>query len=161
MIKITIPGKPHGNERAADGKYGKYLPAKSREYQDRIAWILRKAIGRSPVPSSKPFAFTILAFYPVPQSWPVWKKQGALDGHIVPTVKPDVDNIEKAVYDALNEVAYKDDAQIVNVNGFVKRYAKEPRLEITIETLDKLPANCSKADFDAYCRKISHVDTLI
>ena len=160
-IKFTIPGDPHGNQRAADGKHGKYLPGKSRKYQETVAWNFRKALGRAVSPTKKPVEVYILAFYPIPNSWPQWKKQAAIDGDILPTVKPDVDNIEKAVYDGLNEVAYLDDAQIVNVNGFLKRYATQPRVEVTIGVLDKMPANCTKKEFDAWCLKIKHVDTLI
>lgn len=35
-----------------------------------------------------------------------------LSGEIRPTKKPDTDNIAKAICDALNGVAYRDDAQI-------------------------------------------------
>ena len=46
--------------------------------------------------------------------------------------KPDCDNIQKAVLDALNKLAYADDKQVVS--SFVdKRYAKdEPYVLVTI-----------------------------
>ena len=37
------------------------------------------------------------------------------DGEDFPTKKPDIDNIEKIIEDALNGLAYKDDSQIVEV----------------------------------------------
>lgn len=37
-----------------------------------------------------------------------------------PTVKPDVDNLGKALLDALNEIAYDDDSQIIEINASKK-----------------------------------------
>ena len=37
-----------------------------------------------------------------------------LNGELLPAKKPDIDNIVKAVLDALNEVAYRDDTQAVS-----------------------------------------------
>ena len=53
-------------------------------------------------------------------------------GDIFPSRKPDVDNIEKAVLDALNGIAYKDDSRVFRT-GCVKYYGSEPRLEIRME----------------------------
>lgn len=52
-------------------------------------------------------------------------------GLIRPTKKPDIDNITKAVLDALNKVAYKDDAAIVQFS-VEKFYSDNPRVEVTI-----------------------------
>ena len=38
-----------------------------------------------------------------------------LNGELLPAKKPDIDNIVKAVLDALNEVAYRDDTQVVEL----------------------------------------------
>lgn len=43
------------------------------------------------------------------------KKTAMLSGELLPTKKPDIDNIVKAVLDALNEVAYRDDTQVVEL----------------------------------------------
>ena len=48
-----------------------------------------------------------------------------------PKVKPDLDNVVKAVLDALNGVVYRDDAQVVNLVA-TKRYATEPRVEVYV-----------------------------
>jgi Holliday junction resolvase RusA-like endonuclease len=50
---------------------------------------------------------------------------------VFPNVKPDLDNVVKAVLDALNGVVYLDDAQVVNLVA-TKRYATEPRVEVYI-----------------------------
>jgi Holliday junction resolvase RusA-like endonuclease len=55
----------------------------------------------------------------------------------VPTT-PDLDNLEKAVLDALNGVAYEDDRYVVSKNG-QKKYVRhdEPRVCVRITSLSK------------------------
>lgn len=48
---------------------------------------------------------------------------------MLPTKKPDLDNVLKSVLDGLQGVAYKDDKNITNAR-IRKRYGEEPRLEI-------------------------------
>ena len=55
-----------------------------------------------------------------------------MTGAIRPTVKPDWDNIGKIVADALNKIAYYDDAQIVD-SQTRKFYSDRPRVEILIQ----------------------------
>lgn len=55
-----------------------------------------------------------------------------LDGELLPSKKPDIDNIVKAVLDALNKVAYRDDTQVVELQ-VRKQYSERPRLEICLE----------------------------
>lgn len=57
-----------------------------------------------------------------------------LNGELLPAKKPDIDNIAKAVLDALNSVAYRDDTQIVELQ-IRKQYSEKPRLEICMEEL--------------------------
>ena len=55
-----------------------------------------------------------------------------LDRVIRPTKKPDWDNIGKVVADSLNQVAYRDDAQVVD-SQVRKFYSDQPRIEVTIQ----------------------------
>jgi Holliday junction resolvase RusA-like endonuclease len=48
-----------------------------------------------------------------------------------PTKKPDIDNIEKIIFDALNGIAYNDDSQIVSCWAD-KFYSTVPRVEVVI-----------------------------
>ncbi len=54
-----------------------------------------------------------------------------ISGKIRPTKKPDCDNTVKIICDALNELAYKDDSQIVTTQ-IAKYYAKVPRTFVKI-----------------------------
>ena len=54
-----------------------------------------------------------------------------LQNKVRPTKKPDIDNIIKAVLDALNGIAYKDDTQVVQVMA-QKKYADKAFVEVAI-----------------------------
>jgi Holliday junction resolvase RusA-like endonuclease len=68
-------------------------------------------MGRRP-PFDQADLFQVSAVLPIPSSWSAKKQQLAVAGEILPTGRPDLDNVAKAVKDALNGVVYRDDAMI-------------------------------------------------
>jgi Holliday junction resolvase RusA-like endonuclease len=78
-----------------------------------IRTLAMEAMGVQP-PMEGPVEMTLFIVMPIPQSWPAWKREMAVAGQIMPTTKPDSDNVEKAVKDALNGVVWGDDAQVVS-----------------------------------------------
>jgi Holliday junction resolvase RusA-like endonuclease len=68
-----------------------------------------------------------------PPSYSKKKQQSLLEGKFH-TVKPDSSNILKAVEDALNNIAYKDDSQICDSRS-IKRYGLKDNVTIEIEIL--------------------------
>ena len=148
MIKITIPGQPQGKGRARafvrHGHVGHYTPAKTRSYEGVITTLAMEAMqGRAP--STKPIRMDMVCLFEVPQSWPQWKREAALRGEIVPTVKPDRDNVEKAVKDALNGVVWRDDCQIV-CDTKDSRYSETPGVIVTVFEIRKSPAQIKRRD---------------
>ena len=59
------------------------------------------------------------------------KRAMMIAGDIVPTKKPDFDNIQKIICDALNGVAYHDDSQIVKAD-IEKVYSTMPHVEVNV-----------------------------
>ena len=55
-----------------------------------------------------------------------------LKDNISPIKKPDIDNIAKIILDALNQLAFKDDNQIVKLD-IEKIYSEEEKVYIKIE----------------------------
>ena len=143
MLKIFIPGKPQGKERARSSfRYGKthhYTPKKTKNYESMIASIAKSGMGGKS-PTGNPVLLGLDMIYPIPASWPQWKVEAALDGVIVPTVKPDSDNVEKAIKDALNGVAWVDDCQVVTTVKS-KVYGEEPGVTVEVMQIGKVPAN--------------------
>lgn len=68
---------------------------------------------------------------PIPASWSQRKRDQAIAGYICPTTKPDIDNVEKAVFDGLNGITWKDDVQVVEVSKR-KRYSASPCVVVSI-----------------------------
>ena len=73
----------------------------------------------------------IRAYMAVPKSDTQTRRERKLSGVLRPTKKPDWDNIGKIISDALNGIAYHDDAQIVDVR-VRKYYTLSPRVEVEI-----------------------------
>lgn len=80
----------------------------------------------------KAIKMQITAFFEIPKSFSKRKTLEATEGLIYPQKKPDADNIAKIICDALNNVAYKDDTQIIQLT-ILKKYALEPKVNIEID----------------------------
>ena len=76
----------------------------------------------------------ILAAVPIPQSKSRRVKADMLEGRTRPAKKPDCDNIIKIICDALNGLAYRDDAQIVEVS-IRKAYADDGEVSVMIQDI--------------------------
>jgi Holliday junction resolvase RusA-like endonuclease len=130
MIEIVIPIPPMGAVRMtqrskwADPKAKSYL-----HYKESLGFIARSTIKE---PIKGPISVTLGFYYPIPASWSKKKKELAYD--MLPTVKPDIDNAVKGVFDALNKIAWEDDDLITDLMTF-KRYSEEPKILIKIQEL--------------------------
>lgn len=74
-----------------------------------------------------PIAAEVKVRYQIPKSWSKKRKITAN----YKTSRPDLDNIIKFVLDVLNQIAYKDDAQIVSLLS-QKKYSDKPGVEIIL-----------------------------
>ena len=109
-----------------------YDPAKSRDYKEQVALAASFAMrGEEIFPKGIPLKCVITIWQKMPKRFTKKQKQLAETEFLRPTVKPDVDNIAKAITDAMNGIVYADDAQIVElVCG--KYYAEEPRVMVKV-----------------------------
>ena len=132
--EIIIPGEPIGQPRpratirgghAAVYAHNKSHPVASFKAAIRLAW------GPG-APCEGPVTMTIEAVFSRPKS-KVWKsKEMPSYPH---TSKPDWDNCGKAVSDALNGLAFRDDSQVVHA-VVTKRVAsgdEQPHTQIVVE----------------------------
>ncbi len=83
--------------------------------------------------SAKAFKAKIIAVFEPPKSLSKKKKEELLY-QINYTKKPDADNIAKAILDALNGLAYKDDSQ-VSALLVLKDYGEENKIEVELEEI--------------------------
>jgi len=132
MITLIIPGKPLGKQRPRVLKNGiTYTPKETVNYETYIKQLFATE-HKLHKPFEGPVKMQITAYFPIPASTSKTKKASMEQGHIKPTVKPDVDNICKIITDALNGLAYLDDKQIVECT-IQKCYSSIPRVQVTIE----------------------------
>lgn len=139
-ICFTVPGTPQGKARARTyynpraGRSVTHTPENTVLYENLIKMCYQsKADGTF---GNGPLSVCIHAYFQPAKSTTKGKLADMLRGFIFPTKKPDVDNIAKAVLDALNGVAYPDDKQVVHLEVF-KQYEEFPRLEVEIKTIGK------------------------
>lgn len=141
-IIIRIPGQPQGKGRhrsfVRNGHVGHYTPEKTRTYEGLIASHGMDAMGDLP-PFEVPITMDLIALIEVPKSWPAWKVEMALRGEIAPTVKPDSDNIKKALNDGLNGIVWRDDCY-VTLGSYSKQYAPVPAVCVKIRPTGQFPA---------------------
>lgn len=131
-ITFTVPGEPRGKGRPRFSKTGHaYTDSETRAYENKIIAYYRKSCGAFRWRDEAFVAVSITAYLPIPKSVSKAKAAAMDSGDILPSRKPDVDNIEKAVLDALNGVAYKDDSRVCRTSC-AKFYGVEPRIDITI-----------------------------
>lgn len=101
-----------------------YTPKATQTYEKQIAQAYIEASGGYTF-GDKPIDIWITAVFPKAKTS---KKE-------YPTIKPDIDNIQKAVFDGLNGIAYSDDKQIISAvahKTFCKLDGEEPRLLVTV-----------------------------
>lgn len=136
-VQFSIPGEPQGKERPRFSYRGQntYTPAKTQNYE-RLVALQYKSHCRYKFDEKVPLLVGIRAYFSIPKS--VSKKVAAdmRNNKIRPTKRPDVDNIIKIILDSLNDVAYHDDAQVVEC-VVLKFYSDNPKVDVTIQNIEK------------------------
>jgi Holliday junction resolvase RusA-like endonuclease len=118
---FTIPGKPTGKARARTfynprlGRTQSVTPKGTVSYENLVKTCYMQAEDRKEWLDKEPLTVYITAYFDIPKSTSKKKRQQMIDGELMPTKKPDIDNIAKIICDALNGVAYKDDTQVVEL----------------------------------------------
>lgn len=130
-LTISVPGEPVGKGRPqfipATGRA--HTPKKTAKYENLVALCFQ---NKYPDWSEcwDMVEIDITAYFSIPKSWSKKKKAKAASNLIMPTKAPDADNIAK-MKDALNKLAWHDDAQVVEEH-IHKRFSGRPRVEFKI-----------------------------
>lgn len=126
---VVVPGEPKAKGRPRFWHGHAYTPATTRHYEDQIRTAYCAKYG-STDPYTGPVAVSVAAYFKIPKNWSRQKTADAEHDYILPTKKPDIDNVCKVI-DAINGIAWVDDSQIVMLSG-QKYYSTDPRLVITV-----------------------------
>lgn len=133
---FTVLGEPQGKGRPKFARRGKYVsvrtPEKTKAYENAIQAAYLQQCGNVGFPEGSQMELRVTAYFKIPKSTSKKKRETMLSGEVRPTKKPDGDNILKAVADALNGVAYKDDAYVVKME--IEKYYGEPeRIDVVLQ----------------------------
>jgi len=132
LIRLTVPGEPVAKGRPRVTKWGAYTPEKTKNYETLVRELYIIQHGQTLLDGE--LSVDIKAYFTIPKSTSKKKKALMASKDIRPVKKPDIDNVMKSITDALNEIAYKDDSQIVSAT-VSKYYSEEPRVEVQINKI--------------------------
>lgn len=135
MREFIIPGPPIAKGRPRLGKHTTYTPTKTVNYENLVQFSYIEKHKNKEVLEDD-LSISIMFYFPIPKSTNKKNKQLMLKGKIRHSKRPDIDNCIKSVTDGLNNIAYKDDSQIVEIKAY-KFYAEEPRTEVRIESISQ------------------------
>lgn len=128
-IVFPVPGKPYAKKRP---RFSRRIGRAFDPHENAVA---EASIGHIAAryfdtPLTGPVRLEVEAVFVPPASWS--KKRRAMAIGEPHTQKPDGDNLLKAAKDALNRIAWADDAQVHDAR-IVKRWGAESQTIITIE----------------------------
>jgi Holliday junction resolvase RusA-like endonuclease len=133
MQRIDIHPKPSPRPRL--GKYGTYMDPKYQQWKREFAFKWSK-YNIPAIEMGKPIKMTVEFHIEAPkylrQRKKVW--DDLIDNRLWHTKRSDLDNLVKSVKDALNKVAYFDDAQVCELHA-KKIWALEPKILIKLEEI--------------------------
>jgi Holliday junction resolvase RusA-like endonuclease len=142
VIKFNFDIVPVACGRPRLGRFGTFNPKKTTDYKKYLTALLQRQLTDEIQEKivhlyNKPITLTATFGMPIPGI--LIKKNSAPWRTALPTKKPDVDNIFKAVADVLSGIIYHDDSQITHT--LVRKiYSQTPYVEITISeaTIDTI-----------------------
>lgn len=139
-ITFIINGEPFGKKRPRAVSRGGFARVhndpENERYELKVINAFQSKYGKSVETyfgKDDYLEAEIVSYYSIPKSFSKSKREKALGlvNLIRPTKKPDLDNIAKSVLDALNNIVYTDDSQIVKL-VISKWYAETPYTSVHI-----------------------------
>jgi Holliday junction resolvase RusA-like endonuclease len=127
VISLTLNVEPVAWGRVKRGAYGQaYVPAKTRKYEATIAKLIRAEYRGQPLEGALSLSLHFFMQAPKKRVRPY------------PSVRPDLDNLVKAVKDAANGLLWKDDGQISSLEA-MKLYAPKDEKPCVVIAVSQLP----------------------
>ena len=135
-IEFFVPGAPIGKGRPRAARRGAgvvmFTPEKTAGYEALVAAAASNAMRAEAGPLfTGPLEAVLEMRIPIPASWSKAHKAAALAGIELPTSRPDIDNVAKAILDACNGVVFRDDAQVVMLVA-TKAFSDETGVRVVI-----------------------------
>ena len=144
-MRFEIETKVKAQERyrtaTRNGKTFRYTPKQTKDFQKLIqkhftAEIEKQELELPLFEKGQEVALVVYVGKEIPKSYSKKRVREILENGRKPTTKPDVDNYGKIVMDALNKLAYHDDAQI-STSLVKKMYVKQGTPEKLLVDLER------------------------
>lgn len=133
-VKFTVLGDPKGKQRPRvvnRGGYARaYTPQQTVVYENLVRYSYQEQVGMKKLKA--PISAKIIGYFAIPKSISKKKHDIMSAQSTLYTKKVDCDNLAKIILDALNDIAYDDDAG-VSVLEVEKYYSDNPRVEVTLQ----------------------------
>lgn len=131
MTTFVIPGKPFAKQRPRFSRRNgrAFTPKETVSFEQTVGTIASLHFKE---PLQCPVRLKIAATFEPPKSWS--KKKIAEHINRPHTQSPDLDNIEKAISDGMNRIAYDDDRQIAQKSS-TKIWGPRAQTVVTVEAL--------------------------
>lgn len=131
-LEFTVKGDPQGKGRPRFTRIGKpYTPENTASYEEKVRLAYWEQCGMEMAAAGIPLTLEITAVFGVPERFSKVVRQKMLAWEIRPTKRPDADNIAKIIADALNGVAWHDDAQVTDMT-IRKVYGETPEVRVCL-----------------------------
>lgn len=136
-VSFFVPGKAIGKGRmrlsTMHGFARMHPTDQTINYEGLVAVIGTEAMaGRALL--AGPVMVEMRIVCAIPQSKSKKWKAMALAGEVMPTKKPDLDNVVKSIFDGLNGITWNDDVQAVDLH-VRKRFGETPGVHVRIVPL--------------------------
>ena len=138
VIKFEVPcipvAQPRQRHSVVNGHVRNYIPKTDPVWVFKTALQLAASTVRPEIILSGPIRIILDFIFPRTKSM-IWKSKPMT--RVAKSTKPDIDNLCKSVFDALNGILFVDDSQICECRAskYIASGNEQPRVIITIEEM--------------------------
>lgn len=121
-LYFILPCTPTPQQRARHCASGIAYKSKTQKANERTleAFLMPH---RPAEPLRGPLELSFTAYFPIPKSWPKKRREKAMCGGVWHTARPDLDNLQKQLKDALTRMGFwGDDSQVASYGPTKKLY---------------------------------------
>lgn len=131
-MKFSIPGVPQSKRKMSISRSGiMFTPKKVKDAEFDFISLARQYLPEK-INSEHPVSIRVTFYFPIPTSYPKWKKE-IMKGECWPhTTVPDCDNILKLVMDSMTKLGFWKDDRYVFAPDASKFYSENPRTDVEV-----------------------------
>lgn len=130
MFIFEIHGNPVPQQQTRFANGMTYNPSKKDE--EFIRWQIKPFAPTTPL--SCPVELTLIFFLPIPKATSRIKRQQMINRTLLPSMRPDVDNLAYLVTNSLKKLVYDDDSRVCACHIY-KFYGEEPKTVIKVRPI--------------------------